>query len=93
VLGLFTDAGLPVSLHGDRALTATVGDEFELLFLRAQDIPELVARWCRGRRRHWHQERAQRVGMALLANPPPPGWRPLSPDDELLRTLLPDEEA
>lgn len=23
----------------------------------------------------------------------PPGWRPMSPDDELLRTLLPDEEA
>ena len=40
-----------------------------------------------------HQERAQRVMMALMARPPPPGWRPLGPDDELLRTLLPDEEA
>jgi hypothetical protein len=28
---------------------------------------------------------------ALLDTPPPPGWRPLGPDDELLRTLLPDE--
>ncbi|MDQ3264157.1 MAG: ATP phosphoribosyltransferase [Myxococcota bacterium] len=43
VLGLFTDAGLPISLHGARALTAVVGDEFELLFLRAQDIPVFVA--------------------------------------------------
>jgi hypothetical protein len=40
-----------------------------------------------------HKERVRRAGDALLATPPPPGWRPLSPDDELLRTLLPDEEA
>jgi hypothetical protein len=40
-----------------------------------------------------YQERADQVMAALLAMPPPPGWRPLSPDDDLLRTLLPDEEA
>jgi hypothetical protein len=40
-----------------------------------------------------HKERAKRAGNTLLASPPPPGWRPLGPDDELLRTLLPDEEA
>ncbi len=40
-----------------------------------------------------HKERARRAGDALLATPPPPGWRPLNADDELLRTLLPDEEA
>jgi hypothetical protein len=40
-----------------------------------------------------HQERADQVMAALRATPPPPGWRPLGPDDELLRTLLPDEEA
>ena len=40
-----------------------------------------------------HLARVRRVGDALLANPPPAGWRPLGPDDELLRTLLPDEEA
>ncbi|MGZ3459865.1 MAG: NUDIX hydrolase [Archangium sp.] len=40
-----------------------------------------------------HEERASQVGAALLATPPPPGWRPLGPDDELLRTLLPDEEV
>jgi hypothetical protein len=40
-----------------------------------------------------HKERTDQVMDALLATPPPPGWRPLSPDDELLRTLLPDEEA
>jgi hypothetical protein len=40
-----------------------------------------------------HEERVRQAGDALLATPPPPGWRPLGPDDELLRTLLPDEEA
>ncbi len=40
-----------------------------------------------------YQERAEQVMAALRATPPPPGWRPLGPDDELLRTLLPDEEA
>ncbi|RYZ33900.1 MAG: NUDIX hydrolase [Myxococcaceae bacterium] len=40
-----------------------------------------------------HKERVDRVGDVLLATPPPPGWRPLGPDDALLRMLLPDEEA
>jgi hypothetical protein len=40
-----------------------------------------------------HQDRARQVAAALLATPPPSGWRPLGPDDELLLTLLPDEEA
>ena len=40
-----------------------------------------------------HLERVRRAGDALMAAPPLPGWRPLGPDDELLRTLLPDEEA
>ncbi len=37
--------------------------------------------------------RVERVSDTLLATPPPPGWRPLGPDDALLRTLLPDEEV
>jgi hypothetical protein len=40
-----------------------------------------------------HKDRADKAGDALLATPPPPGWRPFGPDDELLLTLLPDEEA
>ncbi|MFL5350758.1 MAG: NUDIX hydrolase [Hyalangium sp.] len=40
-----------------------------------------------------HQSRAEQVRAALRANPPPAGWRPLGPDDELLRTLLPDDEV
>jgi hypothetical protein len=40
-----------------------------------------------------HLERVRKASAALLASPPPPGWRPLGPDDELLRTLLPDEDA
>ncbi len=40
-----------------------------------------------------HEERVRQAGDTLLAHPPPFGWRPLGPDDELLRTLLPDEEV
>ncbi|MFL5355357.1 NUDIX hydrolase [Archangium sp.] len=40
-----------------------------------------------------HKERARQARTTLLATPPPPGWRPLGPDDELLLTLLPDEQA
>ena len=40
---LFADAGLPVKGRGDRALTASLGGEFEALFVRAADIPEFVA--------------------------------------------------
>jgi len=40
---LFRDAGLEVRAQGDRALTASLGGEFEALFVRAQDIAEFVA--------------------------------------------------
>jgi len=40
---LFADAGLEVRASGDRALTASLGGEFEGIFVRAQDIPEFVA--------------------------------------------------
>ncbi len=40
-----------------------------------------------------HEERVKKARKALRATPPPPGWRPLGPDDELLRALLPDEEV
>jgi ATP phosphoribosyltransferase len=40
---LFADAGLEVRSRGDRALTASLGGEFEAIFVRAQDIPEFVA--------------------------------------------------
>ena len=40
---LFADAGLPIIGRGDRALTASVGDAFNAVFVRARDIPELVA--------------------------------------------------
>ncbi|AKF79393.1 hypothetical protein MFUL124B02_03215 [Myxococcus fulvus 124B02] len=40
-----------------------------------------------------HKERVRQARATLRANPPPSGWRPLGPDDELLRTLLPDDEA
>src|SRR5687767_2096548 len=40
---LFEEAGLPVRARGDRALSASLGGEFEAIFVRAQDIPEFVA--------------------------------------------------
>ena len=43
VRGLFNDAGLEVRIVGDRALSASLGGEFEAIFVRAQDIPEFVA--------------------------------------------------
>jgi ATP phosphoribosyltransferase len=40
---LFNDAGLEVRMVGERALSASLGGEFEAIFVRAQDIPEFVA--------------------------------------------------
>lgn len=40
---LFVDAGLDIRARGERALTASLGDMFEAIFVRAQDIPEFVA--------------------------------------------------
>src|SRR5689334_7432253 len=40
---LFADAGLEVRALSARALTASLGGEFEAIFVRAQDIPEFVA--------------------------------------------------
>ena len=40
---LLEDAGLPIRSPGERALRATLGDAFEALFVRAQDVPEFVA--------------------------------------------------
>ena len=40
---LFADAGLAIRSHGDRALTASLGGEFDAIFVRSQDITELVA--------------------------------------------------
>jgi ATP phosphoribosyltransferase len=40
---LFADAGLDMRVRGDRALTASLGELFEAIFVRAEDIPEFVA--------------------------------------------------
>ncbi len=40
---LFNDAGLEVRANGERSLTASLGGEFEAIFVRAADIPEFVA--------------------------------------------------
>lgn len=39
---LFNDAGLEVRAASERSLTASLGGEFEAIFVRAQDIPEFV---------------------------------------------------
>ncbi|HKS07583.1 MAG TPA: ATP phosphoribosyltransferase [Gemmatimonadaceae bacterium] len=40
---LFRDAGLDFRSAGERALVATLGESFEAIFVRSQDIPEFVA--------------------------------------------------
>src|SRR5918912_4525111 len=40
---LFAEAGLDVRARGEHALVASLGGEFEAIFVRAQDIPEFVA--------------------------------------------------
>ncbi|NRD44168.1 NUDIX hydrolase [Corallococcus exiguus] len=55
-------------------------------------LAHALARWC-SYTPETHEARVKQVRDALLASPPPPGWRPLDPDDALLITLLPDDEA
>ncbi|MDQ8153165.1 MAG: ATP phosphoribosyltransferase [Gemmatimonadota bacterium] len=40
---LLADAGLEIRSSSERALVASLGGEFEAIFVRAQDIPEFVA--------------------------------------------------
>src|SRR5258708_27866267 len=40
---LFADPGLTLETRGERARSASLGGEFEAIFVRAQDIPEFVA--------------------------------------------------
>ncbi|OJT17404.1 NUDIX hydrolase [Archangium sp. Cb G35] len=56
------------------------------------DVAHALARWGTFTP-ETHEQRVERAKAALRASPPPPGWRPLGPDDELLLTLLPDEES
>jgi hypothetical protein len=56
------------------------------------DVAHALARWTTYTP-ETHKERVKQARAALRTSPPPPGWRPLGPDDELLLTLLPDEEA
>ncbi|WP_309890551.1 NUDIX hydrolase [Archangium sp.] len=56
------------------------------------EVAMALARW-KSYTPETHKARVTQVMAALLATPPPPGWRPLGSDDELLRTLLPDEEV
>ncbi|WNG58778.1 NUDIX hydrolase [Archangium gephyra] len=55
-------------------------------------VAEALGRWS-AYTPETHEERVGNVRAALRAAPPPPGWSPLGPDDELLLTLLPDEEV
>ncbi|NOJ95238.1 NUDIX hydrolase [Corallococcus sp. CA049B] len=65
---------------------AVVDDEARM------NVAIALGRWS-GYMPETHQERVERASDVLLSTPPSPGWRPLAPDDELLRMLLPDEEA
>jgi ATP phosphoribosyltransferase len=43
VKALLDDAGLPIRGKSERSLTASLGGEYEAIFVRAQDIPEFIA--------------------------------------------------
>lgn len=43
VRDLFEEAGLAVRIQSERALLATLGSEYEAIFVRAQDVAEFVA--------------------------------------------------
>ena len=42
-LALFEQAGLKAAFRADRALVASLGGEFEAIFVRAGDVPEYIA--------------------------------------------------
>ena len=42
-LKLFEQAGLKAQFRADRALVASLGDDFQAIFVRASDIPEYLA--------------------------------------------------
>jgi ATP phosphoribosyltransferase len=42
-LELFEEAGLKAQFRADRALVASLGDDFQAIFVRASDIPEYLA--------------------------------------------------
>jgi hypothetical protein len=56
------------------------------------DVAHALARWSTYTP-ETHEKRVEQAGDRLLATPPPAGWRPLGPDDDLLLMLLPDEEV
>ena len=43
VRALLREAGLSVRLHDERALVASLGEDFSAIFVRAQDVPEFVS--------------------------------------------------
>ncbi len=43
IRSVLDDAGLPIRGKSERSLSASLGTEFEAIFVRAQDIPEFVA--------------------------------------------------
>ncbi|ATB38075.1 hypothetical protein CYFUS_003501 [Cystobacter fuscus] len=56
------------------------------------EVAMALARW-KSYTPETHKARVDQASDALFATPPPPSWRPLGPDDELLLSLLPDEEV
>ncbi|EPX57710.1 hypothetical protein D187_004730 [Cystobacter fuscus DSM 2262] len=56
------------------------------------EVAMALARW-KSYTPETHKARVDQASDTLFATPPPPGWRPLGPDDELLLSLLPDEEV
>jgi hypothetical protein len=77
-----------------RMLSQSLSDGWPIVMDDANrfKVAKAIGRWA-AYTPETHEKRIEQARAALRASPPPPGWRPLGPDDELLLTLLPDEEA
>ncbi|MFL5346192.1 MAG: NUDIX hydrolase [Hyalangium sp.] len=100
LLGLFDEAerGNRVTRLVRDVLARTLAEEFPEGWPAVMDVDnrckaaQALSRW-QAFIPVTYDERAYAITETLRSEPPHPGWRPLGPDDALLRTLLPDEEA
>ena len=106
VAGVQVLSGLLAEAERNKQVTRFVRDVFVRML--SQSLPEgwpavmddanrfkvakAIGRWS-AYTPETHEKRVEQARAALRASPPPAGWRPLGPDDELLLTLLPDEEV
>ena len=93
-LELFELAGLRPAFAAERALVASLGDDFEAIFVRAEDIPEIFQRYFLEYARRYQRPNLKveaDVLEALKARPWPGNVRELRNYAERLALLAPDQ--